>query len=95
MIVQIEAARDMLASYGVHTVEKAGYEADDLIGTLAVADAKRGEDVVIVTCDGDLLQLTVYSGVRVYFLRKGMSDFALYDEKEVEKKKRISRETHY
>ena len=86
MISQIEASRDMLQSYGVYTVEKPGYEADDLLGTLAVADAKRGEEVVIVSCDGDLLQLTVHSGVRVYFLRKGMSDFVLYDEKEVEKK---------
>ena len=68
------------------SVEKAGYEADDLIGTLAVADAKAGEDIVIVSCDGDLLQLTVYDHLRVYFLRKGMSDFALYDEREVEKK---------
>ena len=86
MIVQIELSREMLQSYGVHTVEKAGYEADDLLGTLAVADAQEGKEVVIVSCDGDLLQLTVHSGVRVYFLRKGMADFVLYDEKEVVKK---------
>ena len=86
MIAQIELSREMLQAYGVHTVEKAGYEADDLLGTLALADAKNGGDVVIVSCDGDLLQLTVHSGVRVYFLRKGMADFVLYDEKEVEKK---------
>ena len=86
MIMQIELSREMLWSYGVHTVEKAGYEADDLLGTLALMDAERGEEVVIVTGDGDLLQLTVHPHVRVYLLRKGMSDFVLYDEKEVEKK---------
>ena len=86
MITQIELARDVLQSYGVHTVEKPGYEADDLLGTLAVADAERGEEVVIVSSDGDLFQLTVHPNIRVYFLRKGMSDFVLYDEKEAEKK---------
>ena len=86
MIMQIELSRDVLRSFGVHTVEKPGYEADDLLGTLAVSDAKRDKEVVIVSCDGDLFQLTVYPNIRVYFLRKGMSDFVLYDEKEVEKK---------
>ncbi len=86
MIMQIDLSREMLQSYGVHTVEKAGYEADDLLGTLVVIDAKREEEAVIVSGDGDLLQLTVYPNVRVYLLRKGMSDFVLYDEKEVEKK---------
>lgn len=86
MAVQIELAKEVLISYGVHIVEKAGYEADDLLGTLASQDAKNGEDVVIVSCDGDILQLTTQKNIRVYFLRKGMSDFILYDEKEVNKK---------
>ena len=86
MIMQIELAREVLWSYGVHTVEKPGYEADDLLGTLAVADAGREEEVVIVSCDGDLFQLTVHPNIRVFFLRKGMSDFVLYDRKEAEKK---------
>ena len=86
MVMQIELSRGVLHSFGVHVVEKAGYEADDLLGTLAVADAGRGEDVVVVSCDGDLLQLTEHPAIRVYFLRKGMSDFMLFDEKESEKK---------
>ena len=86
MIVQIEAARGLLKSYGVHVAEKAGYEADDLLGTLALADAKDGEEVILVSCDGDLLQLTVHDRIRVYFLRKGMQDFTLYDERETEKR---------
>ena len=86
MITQIELSRDVLHSYGVHTVEEPGYEADDLLGTLAVADAGRGKEVVIVSCDGDLFQLTVYPNIRIFFLRKGMSDFVLYDQKEAEKK---------
>ena len=86
MIIQINAARGMLNSYGVHVVEKAGYEADDLLGTLALRDSNNGREAVIVSCDGDLLQLTVYPGVRVYMPKKGMSDFILYDKKGVETK---------
>ena len=86
MIAQIEASRALLQALGVHTVEQAGYEADDLLGTLALADVERGERVVIVTCDGDLLQLTVHDGVRVFLLQKGMQDFVLHDAQEVEKK---------
>ena len=62
------------------------YKRQDLFGTLALADAKQGRDVLIVSCDGDLLQLTVHAGIRVYFLKRGMNDFVLYDAKEVEKK---------
>ena len=80
MIFQMEAARPLLTSLGVHVVEMAGYEADDLLGTLSFADTARGEQVVIVSCDGDLLQLTAKKGVRVYFLRRGMRDFILHDE---------------
>ena len=86
MVEQINLSREMLQLYGVHTVEKVGYEADDLLGTLVAIDAERGEEAVIVSGDGDLLQLTVYPNVRVYLLRKGMGDFVLYDEKEAEKK---------
>ena len=86
MIQQIEAARDMLRAYGIPVIEQAGYEADDLIGTLAVADAEAGDSAVIVTCDGDLLQLTVHDLIRVCFLQKGVSDFILYDMEGVEKR---------
>lgn len=86
LIEQIEAAKKLLIPLGVHVVEKAGYEADDLLGTLAVQAAQEGNDAVIVTCDGDLLQLVVNKKVRVYFLRKGMSDFTILDAAAVEKK---------
>ena len=84
-IEQIERSKTLLKTLGVHTIEKAGHEADDLLGSLAKKITK-DEEVVIVTCDGDLLQLTTNKRVRVYFLRRGMSDFVLYDEEEAEKK---------
>ena len=79
LIAQIEAAKELLLPLGAHVIERAGHEADDLLGTLAVRGAKDGDDAVIVTCDGDLLQLTVVDRIRVYFLRKGMGDVAILD----------------
>ena len=85
MIVQINLAREMLHTFGVHVVDRAGYEADDLLGTLAVADVGRDETVVVITCDGDLLQLTVHPGIEVCLLQ-GMSGFVLYNRQKVEEK---------
>lgn len=86
MVIQLQLAEEVLKAFGVDSFSKAGYEADDIIGTLATNSANNGEEVVVVTCDGDLLQLTTNPKIRVYMLRKGMSDFILYDEKEAEKK---------
>ena len=54
---QVPLIREMLAAMGVKTVSKAGYEADDLLGTLAVRSEKEGMDVAILSGDRDLLQL--------------------------------------
>ena len=86
LVLQIQLSKKLLEDYGVHIYQKPGYEADDILGTLATKSAQDGEDVVVVTCDGDIFQLTTDKKIKVYFLRKGMSDFLLFDEKEVEKK---------
>ena len=85
-IAQIPIAKDLLRAFGVHIVEKIGYEADDLLGTLAKKDASDGSEVVIVTCDGDMFQLTTDKHIRVYYLSRGVSDFMLYDDKKVYEK---------
>lgn len=54
---QVPLIREMLAAMGIKTVSKAGYEADDLLGTLAVRSEKEGMDVTILSGDRDLLQL--------------------------------------
>lgn len=54
---QVPLIREMLAAMGVKIVSKAGYEADDLLGTLAVRSEKEGMDVTILSGDRDLLQL--------------------------------------
>lgn len=54
---QVPLIREVLTSMGVKTVSMAGYEADDLLGTLAFRSEKQGMDVTILSGDRDLLQL--------------------------------------
>ncbi len=54
---QVPLIKEMLTAMGVKIVSKAGYEADDLLGTLAVRSEKKGMDVTILSGDRDLLQL--------------------------------------
>ena len=54
---QVPLIKEMLTAMGVKIVSKAGYEADDLLGTLAVRSEKEGMDVTILSGDRDLLQL--------------------------------------
>ncbi len=81
---QIPLVKDILGAFGVPVYEKQGYEADDLIGTLAV-QIKKNKDVQIVIATGDLdaLQLVEGKKVVVFTLKKGVSDTVVYDEEAV------------
>ena len=54
---QIPYIRDVVAAYRIAALEVEGYEADDIIGTLAKRCGERGIDVVMVTGDKDMMQL--------------------------------------
>jgi DNA polymerase-1 len=54
---QIPYVKRIVEAYGIPVIEIKGYEADDVIGTIAKEVAKQGIDVVIVTGDKDMLQL--------------------------------------
>ena len=74
------------ADYKIHRV-KAGFEADDLIGSLAEnTRVKENLQIVIMTGDLDTLQLIEDDKVVVWTLRKGVSDTFMYNEKEVKKR---------
>ncbi len=55
--VQLPWIRQIVEAMGILILEKEGYEADDVIGTLARAMEAEGHDVIIITGDKDLLQL--------------------------------------
>lgn len=65
MSAQIPYIHRVVAALNIPVVRQAGYEADDLIGTLGVQAERAGYDVVIVTGDKDMFQL-VSPHVRIY-----------------------------
>ncbi len=65
---------------GIAVADLEGYEADDLIATLATRARDTGHDVVIVTGDRDTYQLVEDPHVAVLYNRRGVSDYVLYDE---------------
>jgi DNA polymerase-1 len=77
---QMGLVREVLQALGVATCELAGWEADDIIATVAEQAVGRGDDVLIVTGDRDAYQLVQDPHVRVLYNRRGVSDYALYDE---------------
>jgi len=79
---QFEKAKKVIEAFGIPMYSKVGFEADDVIGTLA-SDAR--QDVVIVTGDKDILQL-VGGKVKVYLPIVGLSSAKLMGEKEVKEK---------
>lgn len=83
LIAQQPIARRMVEAFSIPRLEVAGFEADDVIGTLAKKAEDEDYDVVIVTGDLDALQL-VDDKVRVMRTVKGVTETALYDEKLVE-----------
>lgn len=54
---QVPVMKDVLKAMGITVVERAGYEADDILGTIARQGEEKGYDVSIISGDRDLLQL--------------------------------------
>ncbi|MFC1538958.1 PIN domain-containing protein, partial [Candidatus Latescibacterota bacterium] len=57
LIDQIPRVKEAVDALGINQIEMDGYEADDIIGTLAVQGAAKGFEVVMVTGDKDFMQL--------------------------------------
>lgn len=82
LVAQIIRSRDVFAAFGIPLYDMPGFEADDLLGTIAKR-AKDDVDVIIASGDMDTLQLVDGKRVTVYTLRKGIKDTVLYDEASV------------
>jgi len=83
---QMGLVRQVVDVLHIPVLELAGFEADDLIATLATEAEARGDDVLIVTGDRDSYQLVHDPHVRVLYNRRGVSDYALYDEAGIEER---------
>jgi DNA polymerase-1 len=77
---QMGLVRQVVEVLRVPVLDLAGYEADDIIATLATQAEARGDDVIIVTGDRDSYQLVQDPHIRVLYNKRGVSDYALYDE---------------
>ncbi len=77
---QIPRLKELLRAFHITVFEKEGYEADDIIGTLAREAS--GTDTIVVTGDMDLLQL-IDDHTSVYTMKRGISEAVIYDSKAV------------
>ncbi|MGQ0830512.1 MAG: DNA polymerase I [Microthrixaceae bacterium] len=77
---QMGLVREVVTSLQIPIVEVAGFEADDVIATLATEARDAGDDVIVVTGDRDSYQLVEDPHVKVLYNKRGVSDYALYDE---------------
>src|SRR3989338_9006869 len=82
---QIPKTKEALSAFGVQVFEKKGFEADDLIGTIAELASKAGAEIIILSGDTDNFQL-INPRIKVYNLRKGVKDTVLYDENLIKEK---------
>jgi DNA polymerase-1 len=81
---QIPRVKEVVRALNIPIFEKQGFEADDCLGTLATTLHKKdpSAEVIIVTGDLDTLQL-VNHVIKVYTMRKGITDVVIYDAKAV------------
>ena len=78
LLAQIPLLHEFAHAAGIAFIERDAYEADDIIGTLAVQAAAEGVDTVVVTGDRDALQL-IRPQLSVLLTKKGISDMQCYD----------------
>ncbi|RYY45359.1 MAG: DNA polymerase I [Actinomycetales bacterium] len=90
---QVTLIKDVVAALGITSFEKDGFEADDIIGTLATQAQAAGMEVLICTGDRDALQL-VTDTTTVLYPRKGVSDLVRMTPAAVEEKYGVTPE-HY
>ena len=82
---QVDLTKEVLDALGIPVMAIEGYEADDIIATLATQAEAEGYKVLVVTGDRDSLQL-VDDSVTVLYPRKGVSELTRFTPEEVEKK---------
>ena len=81
IVSQMPIMKNVLTAFGIPIFEKEGFEADDLVATIAER-AKQEAQVFILSGDLDNLQL-VNEKVKLYTLGKGIKDSVVYDEQRV------------
>jgi len=78
---QFPLSKEVLAAFNIPIMSKAGFEADDVIGTISLEAYQKYKDleIIIITGDLDALQL-VNDRTKVLTLKRGFNDTTIYDE---------------
>ena len=88
---QVPVMKEMLKAMGIAVVEKGGYEADDLLGTIAKRSEEKGLTVSVVSGDRDLLQLaTDRIKIRIPKTKRTGTEIEDYNAKEVKEKYQVT-----
>ncbi len=84
---QVPVLKDLLMAMGIKVMEFPGFEADDLLGTVAKRSEAKGMDVLVVSGDRDLLQI-VTDNIRVCIpkTKRGTTEYEMYYTKDVQEK---------
>ncbi len=86
LVAQVELIRELVEALGIPCLDAVGFEADDVIATVATRLSGGGDDVIVVTGDRDSFQLVEDPHVKVLYNRRGVSDYVLYDEAGIEER---------
>ena len=88
---QVPVIKEVLHALGVKTIECAGLEADDLIGTLSNRCENEGMEVTVISGDRDLLQLaTEHVKIRIPKTKQGKTEIEDYYAKDVEERYQVT-----
>ena len=77
---QFDLIRDMCAALAIPVIGVPGFEADDVLATLATWGRDHHIPTIVVTGDRDSFQLVEDPYIRVLYNKRGVSDYDLYDE---------------
>ncbi len=84
LVDQIIKSREIMEALSIPFYEQKGFEADDLLGTIAEKlKVSKDNEIIIASGDMDTMQLIDKSQVKVFTLKRGLSDTIVYDEKAV------------
>ena len=82
---QLPLIKEVLEAFNISCFNRDGFEADDILATLASRSRQKFKMTLIVTGDKDIMQL-VSDNVRVLGIKRGITDTILFDEKKVQEK---------
>lgn len=88
---QVPLIKEVLQAMGIKTIEQAGLEADDLLGTLSKRSEEQGMDVCVISGDRDLLQLaTERVKIRIPKTKQGRTEVEDYYAADVKERYQVT-----